>query len=188
MPEQTVVLEQMGANDIITVVDSEKANKNGHFELSGISPEPGLYRLHFNQSKFILLSVDKGNIKVSGDWNTLENYAVSGSAESDHLQKFVVGIRGHLRDFNSISIVMDTLNARGNDSMMAMAKKDFDDIKSALHTVCRALRRYARYQPKPYSQRVFLIQPPRHHSCRSSSNRCSVDSRARKCLKIFRNT
>lgn len=147
MPEQTVVLEQMGANDIITVVDSEKTNKNGHFELSGISPEPGLYRLHFNQNKFILLSVDKGNMKVSADWNTLENYSVSGSAESDHLQKFIIGIRTHLRDFNSISIVMDTLQARGNDSMMAMAKKDFDDIKVRFTQYVEHYADTARYQP-----------------------------------------
>jgi hypothetical protein len=135
MPVQTVVLEQMGANDIITVIDSEKTNKDGRFELSGISPEPGLYRLHFTQSKFILLSVDKGNIKVSGEWNTLENYTIAGSPESDHLKKFIVGIRDHLRDFNAISIVMDTLQARGNDSMMSVAKKDFDDIKYASHSM-----------------------------------------------------
>src|ERR1700744_5037422 len=64
MPEQTVVLEQLNANDIITIVDSERSKPDGHFELSGIAPEPGLYRLHFHPAKFILLSIDKGNIKV----------------------------------------------------------------------------------------------------------------------------
>jgi peroxiredoxin len=147
MPVQTVVLEQMGANDIITVIDSEKTNKDGRFELSGISPEPGLYRLHFTQSKFILLSVDKGNIKVSGEWNTLENYTIAGSPESDHLKKFIVGIRDHLRDFNAISIVMDTLQARGNDSMMSVAKKDFDDIKVRFTQYVEHYADTARYEP-----------------------------------------
>src|SRR4051812_38965794 len=83
MPEQTIVLEQLNANDIITIVDSERSKPDGHFELSGISPEQGLYRLHFHPGKFILLSIDKGNIKVTGDWNSFENYTVTGSAASE---------------------------------------------------------------------------------------------------------
>lgn len=130
MPAQNVVLEELGANDIITVVDSVRSNDKGHFELAGNSPEPGLYRLHFTQGKFILLSVDKGNIKINGDWNVLENYTVEGSVESKHLKNFIVGIREYLRDFNTINIVMDTLQARGSDSMLTVAKKDYDDMKT----------------------------------------------------------
>ena len=88
LPEQTVILEQLSANDQITIVDSEKSKSDGHFELSGVAPEPGLYRLHFHKNKFILLSVDKGNIVVDANWNTLENYTVSGSQPSDDLRSF----------------------------------------------------------------------------------------------------
>ena len=128
MPEQTVILEQLNANDIITIVDSERTKPDGHFELSGVAPEPGLYRIHFRHNKFILLSVDKGNIKITSDWKTLENYTVSGSVPSEHLKNFVVSIRGHLRDFNTMSIVMDTLKTRGNDSILDAAKKNFQDM------------------------------------------------------------
>ena len=128
MPEQTVILEQLNANDIITIVDSERSKPDGHFELSGIAPEPGLYRIHFRHNKFILLSVDKGNLKVTADWNSLENYTVDGSVTSEHLKGFVVSIRGHLRDFNTMSIVLDTLKAKGNDSILAVAKKNFQDM------------------------------------------------------------
>jgi peroxiredoxin len=129
MPEQTVMLEQLNANDIITIVDSERSKADGHFELSGVAPEPGLYRLHFRPNKFILLSVDNGNLKVTANWNELENYSVYGSQASEHLRNFVVSIREHLRDFNTMSVVLDTLQAKGNDSILAAAKKDFQDMR-----------------------------------------------------------
>ena len=129
MPDQTVILEQLNANDIITVVDSERSKKNGQFELSGIAPEPGLYRLHFNPNKFILLSVDKGNIKVDASWSNLENYVIGGSAPSEDLKSFIVSIREHLRDFNTMSIVLDSLQAKGNDSILTVARNDFMDMK-----------------------------------------------------------
>lgn len=129
MPEQTVILEQLNANDIITIVDSQRSDKKGNFDISGIAPEPGLYRLHFKKNKFILLSLDNGTVKVTGDWNTIENYSVSGSESSESLRKFIVGIREHLRDINTMSLVMDTLQAKHNDSLLQIARKEFTDLQ-----------------------------------------------------------
>ncbi|MCD6013009.1 MAG: alkyl hydroperoxide reductase/Thiol specific antioxidant/Mal allergen [Flavipsychrobacter sp.] len=129
MPGQTVILEQLNANDVINIIDSQTSNEDGHFELSGVAPEPGLYRLHFGQNKFILLSVDNGNIKIDADWNTLEQYKVSGSAPSEDLKKFIVSIREHLRDFNTMSIVLDSLRMKGNDSLLTVAQNDFADMR-----------------------------------------------------------
>ena len=147
MPEQTVVLEQLNANDIITIVDSERSDKKGHFELAGISPEPGLYRLHFHQNKYILLSIDKGNIKVSANWLSIENYNVFGSPESENLKTFIVGIREHLRDFNTMTAVLDTLEAKGNDSVLQVAKKDFQDIRNNFTAFVKAYADTDRYEP-----------------------------------------
>ncbi len=129
MPGQKVVLEQLNPNDIITIVDSQKSNPEGKFELSGIAPEQGLYRLHFSMNKFILLTIDKGNIKVDGNWANLENYTVNGSTPSEDLRNFIVAIREHLRDFNTMSIVLDSLQAKGNDSILTAAKNDFQDMR-----------------------------------------------------------
>ncbi len=129
MPEQTIVLEQLYANDVIEIIDSQRSKADGHFEVAGISPEPGLYRLHFRPNKFILLSVDKGNVKVNAEWNALENYSVSGSPSSENLRHFVVAIREHLRDFNTMNMVIDTLETRGNDSILTIAKKDLADLR-----------------------------------------------------------
>jgi len=123
MPVQSVFLEELGINDII-IIDSAKTDKNGKFELEGTAPEPGLYRLRFEQSQFILLSVDKGNLKVTGNWNDLEAYTVSGSQPSEILRRFMIQIREHVRDFNTISTVIDTFAARGNDSMVKVATED----------------------------------------------------------------
>ena len=127
LPEQTVILEQLNANEIITIIDSVHSNADGHFELSGIAPEPGLYRIHFQQKKYILLSVDKGNLKITGDWSAIEKYNVAGSYASVQLQDYLGAIRAFQSNFNIMSIVMDTLKARGKDSLLAVARKDLQD-------------------------------------------------------------
>src|ERR1044072_1153363 len=77
MPEQNIYLEELNINDIV-ILDSQKYDGSGNFKLSGSAPEPGLYRLRLDENKFILLSIDKGDVEVKGRWNDLENYSVSG--------------------------------------------------------------------------------------------------------------
>jgi peroxiredoxin len=165
MPQQTVILEQLNANDIITIVDSQKSGTDGHFELSGVAPEQGLYRLHFRDNKFVLLAVDKGNIKLNADWDNLENYTLDGSVPSAHLQTFIVAIRTHLRDFNTMSLVLDTLQAKGNDSMLAIAKSDFDEMKLRFTQLVERYADTTPYEPNavfaarilnPYSENEYL--------------------------------
>lgn len=126
-PQQNVFLEEIGINDFI-VVDSARTDKSGSFELSGVNTEPGLYRLRFEQDKYVLLSIDKGNLKVTGSWNNLENYEVAGSAPSTSLRKFLFVVREHLNDFNTMDIVLDSFRSRGNDSMLAVAMSDMRNM------------------------------------------------------------
>ena len=147
MPVQTVVLEQLGANDIITVVDSERSDPSGFFEINGVAPEPGLYRLHFKTNKFILLSIDKGNIKVGAKWDAIENYNVTGSPGSEDLKTFIVSIREHLRDINTLSIVQDSLRAHGKDSLLNVAAKDFDNLQVGFTEFVEHYADSVRYEP-----------------------------------------
>lgn len=165
MPAQTIILEQLGANDIISVVETVKSKEDGRFEISGDAPEPGLYRLHFNDNKFILVSIDKGNIKLTADWNTLENYSVSGSPSSEHLRQFLVVFRERVRDFNTMNIVLDTLRARGNDSLLALAQKNYQEMNQEFTQIIENYADTAPYQPNaifaarilnPLSEGVFL--------------------------------
>lgn len=147
MPAQNVVLEQLGANDIISIVDSVHSDSKGHFEVSGLSPEPGLYRLHFTENKFILLSVDKGNVKLTTDWNTIEKYATAGSPASEHLFSFLEIFREKVRDFNTMNIVLDTLRARGNDSLVALAQKNYQDMNQDLTQIIENYADTTPYEP-----------------------------------------
>lgn len=165
MPAQTIILEQLGANDIISVVETVKSKEDGRFEISGDAPEPGLYRLHFNDNKFILVSIDKGNIKLTADWNMLENYSVSGSPSSEHLRQFLVVFRERVRDFNTMNIVLDTLRARGNDSLLALAQKNYQEMNQEFTQIIENYADTAPYQPNaifaarilnPLSEGVFL--------------------------------
>ncbi len=165
LPEQTVILEQLNFNDIISVVDSIHSNKDGHFELSGIAPEPGIYRLHFTTNRFILLSIDKGNINIKSNWNTLEAYTVAGSQASENLKNFLGAIREYRCDMNTMFIVFDSLKARGNDSIMANATRDFQDMNQHFTTYVENFADTTPYEPnaifaammlKPGKEGIFL--------------------------------
>jgi peroxiredoxin len=127
-PAGSVVLEELGVNDVITELDSEKIS-DGKFDLSGDAAEPGIYRLHFSHNKFIMLSIDKGDVKINGDWNALERSQITGSVPTASLQQFLTGVRNNMRDFNTMSIVLDTLQTKGNDSVLTAAKNDFRNMQ-----------------------------------------------------------
>lgn len=154
IPEQTVYLEAFNINDMITVIDSAKVDKKGRFELSGSGTEYNLYRIRFQYNKFVLLSLDKGNVKIESNWQDLENYTVTGSPASSNLKSFLLVVREHLRDFNTMGIAMDTFTARGNDSMLAAVKKDLAEMNFAF---TRYIEQYAdtnKYLPNA----LFAVQ------------------------------
>lgn len=154
MPSQSVYLEELNPVSEIIIIDSAKSNDKGHFELSGSTPEPGLYRLRFQQNQFVLLSIDKGNVKVKADWNQMNAYTVSGSESSEGLRQFLNTVREHLRDFNTMSIVLDTLQEKGNDSMLEQAKADLQNMNFQF---TRYIEHYAdttRYLPNA----LFAVQ------------------------------
>jgi peroxiredoxin len=130
LPKQSVYLEELGINEI-SIIDSTTSTESGTFELAGNTTEPGLYRIRFQTEKFILLSIEKGDIQISGNWNSMENYVVSGSEPSKSLQNFLFRVREQMRDFNTISIIIDSMKARGNDSAILRAKTDLTEMNMA---------------------------------------------------------
>ncbi len=131
MPEQMILLEEMGINDT-KILDSVKSDAKGRFELMATGTEPSLYRLHFGQNKFILLSVHKENVKIVADWNKLERYKVTGSPGSESLQQFFGNVRKYINDINTITIVMDSMRRRGNDSLFDKASGQMSDLNLKL--------------------------------------------------------
>lgn len=153
MPEQTVLLEEMGINET-KVLDSAKSNGKGHFELSSTSLEPGLYRLHFTDNKFILLSVFNENIKIVAQWNNLEQYTLSGSQGSESLRNFFVNVRRHINDINTMAIVMDSMRMRGNDSLLEMASNEMSDLNVKLTLYIENYADTTKYLPNA----LFAVQ------------------------------
>lgn len=153
-PRQQVILEELNINDV-QVLDSAEIKEDGSFELSGTAPEPGLYRLRFQQNKFILLSADKGTLKIGGDWNDLvENYTINGSEASNSLHTFLSTVREHLRDFNTMNVVLDTLNARGSDSEVTEAGKRMQEMNMELTRYIEQYADTSKYLPNA----LFAVQ------------------------------
>lgn len=133
MPEQMVYLSELGIDTIIQV-DSMQSDKSGRFELSGNIPEPGLYRISFSAdpNKQILLSLDKGDVKINADWARVEESKITGSTPTASLNKFLFTLRSHVRDFNTMALVMDSLKAQGKDSLLTVAENDLREMNYQL--------------------------------------------------------
>lgn len=101
MPEQQVVLEELGTTEFI-LVDSTMSDTKGHFELNGNAMEEGRYRVRFTGGKIILLTIEKGTVKVAADWNSIEQYTVSGSPASESFRVYLKTFRNYLNDLNTI--------------------------------------------------------------------------------------
>jgi len=126
MPEQTVMLEELALSGTATVVDSAQSDDDGSFELNATAPEPALYRLRFSADPqaFVLLSVDGGAMRVTGDWARLAEYQVTGSAPTASLIGLISATRNFTRDFGTLEMVRDSMRARGADSALQRAEAD----------------------------------------------------------------
>ena len=167
IPDQNVVLEQLSANDVTTIIDSTHPDKNGHFEFTQMVAEPGLFRLHFKYSKFILLSLDRETVKVTADWNALEKYSLEGSPASENLKLLIENYRDQMRDFHTIGIVLDSLKARGNDSLLQLARNDAQNMNDRFTKYIENYADSCRYLPNaifaarmlnPSSEIAFIDQ------------------------------
>jgi peroxiredoxin len=131
LPEQQFRLEELGI-DQNTAVDSGKTNKDGSFELHSQTKEEALYRIRFEKDKYILLALKNGDqVQLSGNWNNLEDYRVSGSSGSQDLKGFLVNLRENIRDLKTMKMIMDTIkNSPQNDSVRKMAESDMRQINT----------------------------------------------------------
>lgn len=140
MPVQMVRLEELHVSDTITVIDSGRTDAEGKFELGGETTEPGLYRLSFAQGGKIMLSLDKGTVRLAGDYRTLPLYTVQGSPSSQSLQGFLRMVNGYARNISTLDQVMSRLHTEGRDSAIAGARAEQEQWESEL---TRSIEHYA---------------------------------------------
>ena len=146
MPPQTVILELLRANDSVMVVDSQHADAGGHFAFKGAIAEPGLYRLHFTTDKFVLLSVDKGDIRLTGSW-PLTEYDLQGSAPSTELRLFVDTVIGYITLMNKCNTRIDSLKGIGKTELVPAEEKNRMEVSIKFRDVVKHYSANTPYQP-----------------------------------------
>lgn len=153
MPKQQVVLEELGVKEFV-LVDSVMSDDKGHFELKGNAIEEGRYRVRFNEGKLILLTIDKGTVKIAADWNNIHAYTVSGSEASESFRVYMANFRKYISDINTLDIVKDSMMAHGNDSLLQTAMQEQTAVSNSL---TRYIENYAD-TTKSVSNALFAIQ------------------------------
>lgn len=125
IPTQKVLLEEILGNEFI-LKDSTTVNAGEPFTLNADLTDERMYRLTFEQNKYIMLALEKGDqVKIEADWNNLEGYMVSGSQKSEAVKRLVTGTRENIVDIRTFKFIIDTLQASGDTERLAEAKKDF---------------------------------------------------------------
>jgi peroxiredoxin len=125
IPEQVVMLEKIEGSNFVTV-DSVKIEEKKEFNLSASLQDESMYRLSFEQDKYIMLALEKGDeLKISGDWNQIENYRVAGSKKSETVKQLVTGTRQSIIDIRTYKVIFDSLESKGDTKRLAQARQDF---------------------------------------------------------------
>jgi thiol-disulfide isomerase/thioredoxin len=129
MPEQSFRLEHLAIDENVPV-DSGKTDNQGRFSVKVNPTEEGLYRVRFEQGKYILLVLSPGDkAQIKGQWNTLENYTVNGSNGSSSLKGLLVNLRENVRDLSTFKVIMDSIKTHEKaDSLMQEAENDIRAI------------------------------------------------------------
>jgi thiol-disulfide isomerase/thioredoxin len=133
MPVQKYRLELMGASQADTkLIDTGTTKPDGTFTMQGEGVEPYLYRIRFEKDKYILMVMDKEHATLIGDWNNLEDYIVKGSDGSIALKGFLVALRSHMRDVNSLDYITQNMNnIKNKDSALAVIKSELDGMNKS---------------------------------------------------------
>jgi thiol-disulfide isomerase/thioredoxin len=132
MQKQKYQLVQLNPKEMV-IIDSGYTKEDGTFSIEGKNTEPALYRLKFEQGKYILLTLGHDKAEIFGDWNNLENYKVEGSEGSKVLKSFLVQLSQHVNDIKSLEKVTENLSKRdvNKDSMMKEIQADVKNINSS---------------------------------------------------------
>jgi peroxiredoxin len=166
MPQQRVRLQELRIDDKTIVLDSTRTDADGKFELSAESSEPGLYQVIFEQGPYIILSQDAGNIRLSGDWRQITDYAVHGSPASRSIQGFLRVVNEHIRDIRTLDNVIRQLHTQGRDSLVPSAQQDLSNTSQGLTSFVERYADTTKYLPNalfavrilnPASEEAFMI-------------------------------
>jgi peroxiredoxin len=125
MPEQSVVLEELGFNEV-KLIDSTRSDKSGNFSLKGIYTEPALYRVKLGD-QFMLVVIDGEQIKLKSSWTDPGNYTAEGSRGSNSLNAFMQHYISLSKDMLALEMVVDSMDANAApDSLIMLVQSEAD--------------------------------------------------------------
>lgn len=88
-PLGPVFLEELTLKEVKIADTTSLKDASGKFTLKGTVPEQGLYRIRFGNSKYIILALDAGDMKIEGDYENLDKINIKGSEASAALQQLM---------------------------------------------------------------------------------------------------
>ncbi|MFB6455708.1 redoxin domain-containing protein [Chitinophaga sp. Hz27] len=135
MPLGSVVLEELTLDNVKVVDSTNIKDASGSFTFKGMVPEQGLYRIRFTNGKFILLSLDAGDMKLEGDLDNLENIKVDGSEPTQELQQFLADISKQSVKLTEEMRQLDSLHQiKTPDSILQPKIQDFQRREKEFET------------------------------------------------------
>jgi thiol-disulfide isomerase/thioredoxin len=133
MPVQKFRLEMMGESVADTkLIDTGTTKPDGTFTIKAEGAEPYLYRIRFEQNKYLMLVLHNETVTITANWDRLENYDIAGSEASNTLKGFLSVWREHLKDINTLDHITGNMTSiKNKDSAMNTIKADLDGMNKS---------------------------------------------------------
>ncbi|WP_436491467.1 redoxin domain-containing protein [Chitinophaga sp. ARDCPP14] len=134
LPLGPVLLEELTLDNVKVVDSTNVKDASGKFTLKGMVAEQGLYRVRFENGKFILLALDAGDMKIDGDIDKLEDVKISGSEPTAELQQFMsdiskqsIALTEEMRSLDSLHTILPDSAFQSKVAAFQKKEKDFEN-------------------------------------------------------------
>ncbi|MGN6510568.1 MAG: redoxin domain-containing protein [Chitinophaga sp.] len=126
-PLEKVYLEEIVGQTTKIVDTTAVKDASGKLELDGMVTDQGLYRIRFENGKYILLALDAGDMSIKGDYNELENLQVKGSEATEEIQELLRYYSDKSQVLSKEMQAMDSLRmAKTPDSVLQVRMQKFE--------------------------------------------------------------
>lgn len=134
LPLGPVLLEELTLDNVKVVDSTNVKDASGKFTLKGMVAEQGLYRVRFENGKFILLALDAGDMKIDGDIDKLDDVKISGSEPTAELQQFMsdiskqsIALTEEMRSLDSLHAVLPDSAFQPKVAAFQKKEKEFEN-------------------------------------------------------------
>ena len=156
-----IYLSEMTAGGLVTV-DSAKLADDGHFQLTGITDMIRFYALQLAPKRSITLLVQpRDRIEINANVNELNNYAVSGSVDSEKIRQLTARLNNTVQQIfelskifndssespNFLSIKND-LDLRYEEIITSQKEYTYQFIKNNINSLASLMALYQQVDPR----------------------------------------